>query len=311
MKSTQAIGRRFERARRIADRWGRPLGLSLTLAGFGLGLYYIALLGVGNPADARAYYLTSVADPYRSHLSLESPLAYMYSPAFVQAISPLQGLALGAFLTVFRGAQVIALALLVGPFSLLALFLPPVASEINAGNIHLFLGLAIVAGFRWPALWAFVLLTKVTPGLGLLWFAVRREWRSLAIALVATGAVVIGSGLLLGVGPWIAWANVLIANSGLDHDALMPVSLPLWLRLGLAAALIVWGARTDRRGVVPIACVIALPWIWFTSLSMGLAAVPLALGDWRRNRGLVDAARGQARESATMATSSPELPGGR
>ena len=42
---------------------------------------------------------------------------------------------------------------------------------------------AIVLGFRWPFTWAFVLLTKVTPGVGLLWFAVRREWRSLAIAL--------------------------------------------------------------------------------------------------------------------------------
>jgi hypothetical protein len=258
------------------------MALGLTLAGLGLGVYYVATLGVGNPADARAYYVTSVADPYRSHLSLESPLAYLYSPAFIQVISPLQRLTLDAFLTVFRDAQVIALILLVGPFSVFAVFLAPVASEINAGNIHLFLGLAIVAGFRWPALWSFVLLTKVTPGLGLLWFGVRREWRSLAVAFGATGAVVVGSVLLFGVGPWVAWANVLIANSGLDHDALMPVQLPLWLRLVLAAALTVWGARTDRRSVVPIACLIALPWIWFTSLSMGLAAVPLGLQDWRR-----------------------------
>ena len=28
---------------------------------------------------------------------------------------------------------------------------------------------------RWPAAWAFVLLTKMTPGIGLLWFAFRRD----------------------------------------------------------------------------------------------------------------------------------------
>ncbi len=42
---------------------------------------------------------------------------------------------------------------------------------------------AIALGFRYPATWAFVLLAKVTPGIGLLWFLVRREWRNLAIAL--------------------------------------------------------------------------------------------------------------------------------
>lgn len=273
-------------------RWGRPLTLGLTLAGLGFGLYYVAILGVGRPVDARAYYLAAVADPYRSSLSLESPSAYLYSPAFVQAIGPLQGLAFGTFLTLFRGAQVVALILLTGPLSLPALFLSPVASEINAGNIHLFLGLAIVASFRWPALWAFVLLTKVTPGVGLLWFAVRREWRSLGIALGATAAVVIGSVLLFGVGPWLAWANVLVANASLAHDSWMPVPLPLWLRLGLAAALTVWGARTDRRSVLPIACLIALPWIWYHALSLGLAAIPLALGDARRRRELIEATRG-------------------
>ena len=45
-------------------------------------------------------------------------------------------------------------------------------------------------GFRYPWTWGFVLLTKVTPGIGLLWFAVRREWRALAIALGVTGVIV-------------------------------------------------------------------------------------------------------------------------
>jgi hypothetical protein len=59
--------------------------------------------------------------------------------------------------------------------------------ELAGGNIEILIAVAIVVGFRWPAAWSFVLLTKVTPGVGLLWFAVRREWNQLATALVATG----------------------------------------------------------------------------------------------------------------------------
>ena len=83
---------------------------------------------------------------------------------------------------------------LAGPFTLLVLFTVPVASEINAGNIQLLLAAAIVLGVPqrgagWAGAWAFVLLTKVTPGVGLLWFALRRRWRALAIALGVTAAI--------------------------------------------------------------------------------------------------------------------------
>ena len=44
--------------------------------------------------------------------------------------------------------------------------------ELSGGNIRL-LGVAAVIGFRRPP-WSFVILTKVTPGIGLLWFVVRR-----------------------------------------------------------------------------------------------------------------------------------------
>src|SRR3989442_1267745 len=67
---------------------------------------------------------------------------------------------------------------------------PPVAFELYHGNIRLLIAAAIALGFRYPAAWSFVLLTKVTPGVGLLWFAVRREWRRLAIALGVTAALV-------------------------------------------------------------------------------------------------------------------------
>src|SRR5436305_1705444 len=92
------------------------------------------------------------------------------------------------------------------PVALLVLALP-VSQEVMIGNIHLLLAAAIVLGFRWPATWAFVLLTKVTPGVGLLWFLVRREWRSLAIAL-AMAVGIAGVSYVLAPSPWADWLRL-------------------------------------------------------------------------------------------------------
>ena len=76
---------------------------------------------------------------------------------------------------VFVGCWIAFLALvyvwLVGPWWLPLLAFAPFLIELRMANVHLLLAAAIVLGFRWPATWAFVLLTKVTPGIGLLWFA--------------------------------------------------------------------------------------------------------------------------------------------
>ncbi len=80
-----------------------------------------------------------------------------------------------------------------GRRALWVLAFPPVALELYYGNVNLLIAAAIALGFRYPAAWSFVLLTKVTPGVGLLWFAVRREWRQLAIALGVTAVIVAAS----------------------------------------------------------------------------------------------------------------------
>jgi hypothetical protein len=51
--------------------------------------------------------------------------------------------------------------------------------------------------------------------------------------------------------------------------------VPLLIRLPLAVALVVWGARTDRRWTVPVASMLALPALWYGGLSMLLAVIPL------------------------------------
>ena len=88
------------------------------------------------------------------------------------------------------------------------------AMEIAGGNVSLLLTLAIVAGFRRPWTWAFVLLTKITPGVGLLWFALRREWRQLAIALGRDGGASSRVSYLAQPGAWRDWVALLAANTG-------------------------------------------------------------------------------------------------
>ncbi len=243
--------------------------------------------------DARCYWGASLADPYL-YSRWNDPIAYVYSPAFLQLISPLLALPWPAFVAAWAAIALAALRYLTGPRLLAAgILFPFTVAELYGGNIHLLLAAAIVAGFRWPAAWSLVLLTKVTPGIGLLWFALRHEWRRLAIALLATGAIAATSALLMP-DAWRDWPEVLLANAGKGGTwAALP--LPLWLRFPAAVALVAWGARADRPWTVPVAAMLALPALWYGGFSMLLAVIPF-LGT--RSRPLVAAGTAVARAAA-------------
>src|SRR4051812_47888883 len=145
--------------------------------------------------DARSYFGFDYADLYAGRTDWNAVGAYPYSPAFAQLIWPLNQLPWPLFVATWTALLLGGVFLLTGPeLALAGLFVG--AMEIAGGNVSLLLTLAIVAGFRWPATWALVLLTKITPGIGLLWFALRREWRSLGIALGSTAAIVAVSMLI-------------------------------------------------------------------------------------------------------------------
>jgi hypothetical protein len=216
--------------------------------------------GVGH--DARPYWSAPAEDPYRTS-RVGAHDAYLYSPAFLQAIQPLRALPWQAFFSAWTLILLAAGLAIVGPL-LLAPVLLLVLPELIGGNVSLLIGLAIVAGFRWPGAWSFILLTKVTPGIGLLWFAVRREWGSLWIALAATATIVLISSVAAPAA-WREWFEVLAQNV-----------VPPLIRIPIALALIVWGARSNRRWVLPIAVVLSLPVIWYGSLSLLVATIPLS-----------------------------------
>jgi hypothetical protein len=239
--------------------------------------------------DARSYHGLDVADPYVGRTSWGTVGAFPYSPAFAQLVWPLGLLPWPAFVATWTALLIGCVAWLTGR-RLLLVGLLVAAPEVMGGNISILLAVAIVVGFRWPAAWSFVLLTKITPGVGLLWFAVRREWRPLAIALLATAAIVAVS-FAVSPGAWPRWIEVLSGNMGRSGTwAAVPV--PLWIRLPIAVLVVTWGARHDRRWTVPVAAMLALPALWFGALVMLLAVIPLTTPEDRASvRSRLEAAR--------------------
>jgi hypothetical protein len=246
----------------------------LTIVGIGAAaITFVSLTqGGGDPVDAFCYWRIDPAHPYTLGES-----QFVYTPVAAQAITPFLGLPFAAFVALIRLVDLVALVALAGPATLLALLLPPVAAEINAANINFPMGLAIVAAFRWPALWAFPLITKAAPGVGVLWFAARGEWRSFAIA-VGTTAGLAAASFLAAPSLWTQYVEFLANDT--PHVAGWPFPYPLWPRLVGAVALVIWGARTNRRWVVPVAALLTLPRLYFQSPALLIAVLPTLRGGW-------------------------------
>ncbi len=222
--------------------------------------------------DAFAYWSIDPATLYEKTISGQYALGgFRYGPPIGLLFATFHALPWWLFLWIWIAVMVAALVFLGGRWSLALLAVPPLGLELEHGNVHLLIAAAIVLGFRWPWTWSFVLLTKVTPGIGLLWFAARREWRNLAIALGFTAAVS-AAAYLLAPALWSQWVHALLVNSGQTQDYSVPS--PLVIRLPLAILLVLWGARTDRPWTVGVAAMLALPIIWVHGLVVAFAAVP-------------------------------------
>lgn len=226
--------------------------------------------------DAFGYWSVDPAHPYQTPVGGLS--AFNYSPPIARLFGLFANLDWYAFLWLW-------LALLVGtvvwlgrrgPRVIWLLAFPPVALELYHGNVHLLIAAAIALGFRYPWTWAFILLTKVTPGVGLVWFAVRREWRSLAIALGVTAAIMAVS-LVVDGSLWADWLRFLGRAGGGATVAQFEIAVPLWLRLPAALVLVAWGGLTDRRWTVAVAATLGLPILWPSGFAIcaALASEPL------------------------------------
>jgi hypothetical protein len=266
------------------ERWRRPL----TVLGLLLAIALVAVMaltaepfdpdGYGPGQDARAYWAVPLDAPYVPG-SVGHESAYLYSPAFLQAMMPLRALPFPLFLAAWTVLLLAVLYWLSGPL----LFAPLIVlcfPELWGGNITILLAAAVVAGFRFAGTWALPLLTKVTPGLGLLWFAVRREWRPLLIA-GATTAAIVGLSWLLAPGLWAAWFDLLRSST---NSSTVPgsVPVPLLVRLPVAAAFIAWIGLRDRRWLLPAGVLLAMPVIWWGSFALLAGSVALRRADGER-----------------------------
>lgn len=250
--------------------------------------------------DAHAYW---AVNPQTAYLLPEGdPDAMLYAPPVMLAFSLLHLVPWPVFATVWSVLIAVSIAVMAGPFTLPLMLTNPIASEVTLGNIHAFTGLIVIAGFRKPALWALVLLTKVTPGVGLLWFVFRREWRNLGIALAATAVLVVPT-LIIAPELWVRWFQALVNAGHAKEYASGILTTPIWIRLP-AAVVILWvGARRDWAWVVPIGATLGLPVLWDHGLAIALASIWLAMHpDWVPKRSQPAA---QAASAASSSSPSP------
>jgi hypothetical protein len=248
-------------------------------------LLYVRLVPAFPHLDAYGYWEAyRWPDPYAHGLT-----GYLYSPAFLQVFAPLLALPWEAFYGVWLALLTAVLILMAGPsvsiVLLLTALLPAriaafpldvVRHYLASGNIFLLMSFATVAALRLPEAWAFPILTKVSPGVAGLWHVTRREWRAVGRAAVATGAIVLVS-FVMAPAEWVAWLRLLVSNLGAPEPAFALHVLPPLPRIAIAAALAMGAGRTGLRWVVPVAAMLALPYIPETGLIMLVGVVPLWL----------------------------------
>jgi Glycosyltransferase family 87 len=253
---------------------GRPVlvrairdGLSVA----GVLLLIVALRTGGLPGyDFYAYWSVDPAHPY---VIAEGFGNFHYPPPLVWIAGPLKLLPWPLAYWVWFGILFGVLVWLARDWALAWLAFPPVSSELYHGNIHLLIAAALVVSLRHPPAYAFLALSKVTTGVTAIWWVVRREWRALGIAL-GTTAVIGAISFVLAADQWITWVSHVAAES---NEATILITIPLALRLPIAAALVVVAARVDRPWLLAPAVTLALPLLWIHGLAVLVAITPL----WR------------------------------
>ena len=248
-------------------RWGAATAGIAYLLGSVVGLIPFTLqLDVPPGLDLRAYWAADLDNLYAG-AEIGVTGAFLYSPAFAQAFAPLRLLPFELVFALWLG---LCLGLLAWMRVLWFVAIPPVIADLYFGNIHVLYAAVIVAGFAAPGLWALPWLTKVTPGIGSLWFALTGQFRALAVAVGATALIAVFS-IALAPDLWADWVASLVGNIG-RPTGMRADAVPLVVRFPLALAVLAWGARTNRRWTIPVAVFLAAPTIWPGSVAILAAA---------------------------------------
>jgi hypothetical protein len=223
----------------------------------------IALSIVPPGSDATQFYEHRWPTPY-SATDYASGTGFYYTPPVALLFAVLTRFGLPIFAGIMSGAGLLSLYYLLGKWAWVGLLFPPVWWDISAGNINTLLGAVAVAG---GASWSVAFLTKVSPGIGWAWHALRREWRparrGIGVTLLACAV-----SLLIAPNLWMEWLDSLLANSlGYAGPGYFAVPIPLVPRLAAASAVVALGAIRGWRWVTPIAVTLAMPVLWWSALA--------------------------------------------
>jgi len=246
----------------LAHRY-RPLWPFLNWGLFALGAVFVvlALTGVVRYGDGVNF---GDGTNYWEGLAY-SDEHYRYSPAFYWVTAPLRALPLEAFAAVWTGLHIAAVAWL-APWMMA---FPPVADDAISGNINTFLAIGVVLAVRGHAwTWALPLLTKVTPGVGVLYHVARREWPAVWMALGATAGIFAAT-YVIQPELWTEWITSLRAAPG--NYPTIDVLAPLPVRIAAGAVLCALAARWVW--LLPVGMIVAMPGLWPSSFAL-LAAIP-------------------------------------
>jgi hypothetical protein len=264
------------------DRWLSPVRLGLSAVGVAMLVLVYSVPGPG--FDFYAYWAVDPSDPYRIADGLG---AFHYAPPVMWLAEPFKLVSFEAGYAIWTGLMAAMLIWMTRSWALAWCAFPPVAAELYHGNIDLLLAAALVAGFRAAPAWVLLPLTKITAGVNLLWPLVRREYRALA-SVAMVGLAILGASIALqGLDVWRAWIDHLLIRMGRPEAGGALIDISIWLRLPIATVVMAWASLTARRWAVPIAVALAMPLLWFHSLSVLVATQPLWQG-WATSRGSRD-----------------------
>jgi hypothetical protein len=249
-------------------------GLSIA----GVLFLVLALRTGGLPGyDFYAYWLVDPSNPY---VIAEGFGNFHYPPPMAWLALPLKLLPWPVAYWAWFAILFAILVWIARDWALAWLAFPPVWSELYHGNIHLLIAAALVLSLRRPPAFAFIGISKVTTGISALWWLVRREWRAFALALGTTAAIGLFS-FVTAPHLWFTWLGHIVAES---NEASILITIPLFIRLPLAALLVAFAARTDRSWLLPAAVALALPLLWVHGLSILVATTPLLRATRRQSQ---------------------------
>ena len=285
--ASEASGRAWPDPRDLLDRAGCVICIAVG-----------AVLGVGyavfdtRPIDAALFWNAGHRASYYGEVwSLTA--GFIYPPPLAQVVGLLPWpVFIVPWMLLIFGSLWYATRWLSGPIVLVGIVAwivsgveGPLASIFvfaAVGNPQTVIAAAIVLGFRHPSAWAFVILTKIGPGIGVLWFAFRREWRKFGTAIGATAAIALVS-FAVAPGSWIDFIRFAAANYATPSPVPI-VPIPLYVRIPIALVVLIWAARTNRPwAVLVVSGWSALALYQWSYLTLWAAAVPMLVdARWKR-----------------------------